>query len=255
MPLQGKTLAKHNLPVLHLVEDAEKAFFQKLRMYVPPFFPNDRESIMDSCRAFQDRLRALRIDTKEIERRRLKVLCSAYDSQTAIRIDIELTGDDANADPPSGIATVAEDGPIDKTIGALRELQELTEPHGLLAAKKRAREQIAFEQEYERLKSVASVPDSPGPSAEHKLDKHPCKHKNEVNAFLQQCNQLSATRIWKKHIWLLVGHSKGRQFEYWQACNDKKATAEDRTNFSRVIKMKPEQFLAALRQKHLIPPA
>ncbi len=60
---------------------------------------------MDSCRAFQDRLRALDIDSKEIERRRLKVLCNAYDSQTAIGIDIGLTLEAPDTDTPPSLET------------------------------------------------------------------------------------------------------------------------------------------------------
>lgn len=92
------------------------------------------------------------------------------------------------------------------------------------------------------------------PYVEGKPSEDPCKRKGEIDAFLQRCKELSVTRVLRRHIWLLVGHSKGRQFEYWQAC-DKKATREDEINFSRVLRMEPEEFIALLRQKHLIPSA
>ena len=73
----------------------------------------------------------------------------------------------------------------------------------------------------------------------------------EVNAFLQACNRHSRARIYKRHIWLLVGHTKGRQFEYWQA-GSPKATSEDKNNFGRILRTSPEDFLAALRRKGII---
>jgi hypothetical protein len=73
----------------------------------------------------------------------------------------------------------------------------------------------------------------------------------QIDAFLQICNRLSARRIHRRHIWLAVEHSTGRQFEYWQACNSK-ATAEDGINFARVLVMEPVNFLALLVRKKLI---
>jgi hypothetical protein len=161
-------LAKNNPPVLHLVEDAEKAFLHALQMFSPPFFPNDRESIMDHCRAFQDRLGALDIDAKEIERRRLKILHNAYDSKTANSLDIDLALETPSADPLLGIKAIAGRGQEavlgdgSKLVGlkgaiaaAFREQQERKEDRSILAAKKRAQEQVVYEQELEKLRREA----------------------------------------------------------------------------------------------------
>jgi hypothetical protein len=77
------------------------------------------------------------------------------------------------------------------------------------------------------------------------------EHRAEVDAFLCECNKLSDTRIHRRHIWRSVGHSKGRQFEYWQA-NDARATNADHSNFGRILREGPEKFLAMLRTKKLI---
>jgi hypothetical protein len=72
-----------------------------------------------------------------------------------------------------------------------------------------------------------------------------------VDDFLRRCNEQSKTRIRRRHIWLLVGHTQARQFEYWQAASPK-ATTEDETNFARILQMAPERFLSALSRKGLI---
>lgn len=230
--------------MLHLVEDAEERLLRKLRTFSPPLLPNDRESITDSCRAFQDRLRELRIDAKEIERRRLKILHQAYDAITANKIDIELIFEEVENPPPAG-----------QQPPSLAEPDSFSFGRALIETKQRAELQVLFEKEVERLRNAARTADLPKstPSLASSPDEHPCKRGSEVVTFLQKCNQLSAARVRKKHIWLLIGHSKGRQFEYWQACNEEKATAEDKINFSRVLRMKPEDFLAALRKKRLLP--
>lgn len=51
-----------------------------------------------------------------------------------------------------------------------------------------------------------------------------CARGREVDAFIQKCDLNSTTRIYKRHIWSSVGHKTARQFEYWQACNEGKAT-------------------------------
>jgi hypothetical protein len=67
--------------------------------------------------------------------------------------------------------------------------------------------------------------------------------RQQVESFVQKCNAIAASPIYKNHIWRSVGHSKARQFEYWQACSPK-ATNEDQENFSRVLNMRPEKFIA-----------
>lgn len=92
-----------------------------------------------------------------------------------------------------------------------------------------------------------SLKDS-GPS---RPELQPSTRAAEVAMFLQECNKHSPVRLHKRHIWLSAGHSKGRQFEYWQACS-LKATQEDERNFSRILRMKPEDFVALLEKKRLI---
>jgi hypothetical protein len=112
------------------------------------------------------------------------------------------------------------------------------------AQQQRATHEAAFEDELAKIR---------GSSQPKLLDKQPPAddRRASVDAFLARCNEHSKTRIRRKHIWLSVGHSKPRQFEYWQASSPK-ATAEDETNFERVLKMAPTAFLALLGQKQLL---
>jgi len=41
-----------------------------------------------------------------------------------------------------------------------------------------------------------------------------CTRSAEVDEFLRLCNAISVPRIYRKHIWQSVGHSRPRQFEY-----------------------------------------
>jgi hypothetical protein len=86
-------------------------------------------------------------------------------------------------------------------------------------------------------------------------DSSNCTRSREIDTFIQKCNQHSTTRIFKSHIWKSVGHRTARQFEYWQACDEKKATPEDQRNFSRILRTTPEEFVATLKRQNLIPPA
>ena len=79
-----------------------------------------------------------------------------------------------------------------------------------------------------------------------------CPHRAEVDAFLRAANATSTKPIRRRHIWLLVGHSKARQFEYWQACDTKRTTRSDEKNFSRTLREGPEKFIQRLRAKKLI---
>lgn len=74
-----------------------------------------------------------------------------------------------------------------------------------------------------------------------------------VDDFLQRCNQEPdlPERLIRKHIWSAVGHSGPRQFQYWQAGDDK-ATAEDQRNFGRILAMPPADFVALLKRMNLI---
>jgi hypothetical protein len=95
------------------------------------------------------------------------------------------------------------------------------------------------------------VPQSPAHSTDESGITHMHLRRERVNDFLGRCNRLSDTRVIRKHIWQLIGHSKGRQFEYWQK-SDPKATAEDERNFERVLKMDPGDFLDQIRKRGMI---
>ena len=74
-----------------------------------------------------------------------------------------------------------------------------------------------------------------------------------VDTFLERCNQEPDLdeKIIRKHIWRAVGHKHARQFQYWQSGSDK-ATDEDDRNFRRILSMEPRDFIALLKQKHLL---
>lgn len=75
-----------------------------------------------------------------------------------------------------------------------------------------------------------------------------------VDDFLLQCNLESAAgrKVLRKHIWLAVGHTHARQFQYWQERNDK-ATEEDDRSFRRILRMPPPEFIALLKKKGIFP--
>jgi hypothetical protein len=79
----------------------------------------------------------------------------------------------------------------------------------------------------------------------------PCCRKAEVDAFIAKCREISGQRILKSHIWRSVGHTKARQFEYWQSC-DKKTTASDSTNFKRILRQDPMSFVESLKGRGLL---
>jgi hypothetical protein len=80
-----------------------------------------------------------------------------------------------------------------------------------------------------------------------------------VNAFLARCNQVSTVRIVRADIWRSVGHRHARQFEHWQAGNDRPAgttrgaTKQDNHNFLRILAMRPEEFVAQLGKSGTTP--
>jgi hypothetical protein len=75
--------------------------------------------------------------------------------------------------------------------------------------------------------------------------------RRTVDAFLLTCKEETALKAIRAHIWRAADHRSGRQFQYWQAC-DQKATAQDDQNFRRILAMKPTDFEALLRKKHII---
>jgi hypothetical protein len=77
--------------------------------------------------------------------------------------------------------------------------------------------------------------------------------KAKVDAFLLKCNQepdLGIT-LRRKHIHLAVGHKTPRQFQLWQSGNTK-ATQQDNQNFTRILHMRPADFVALLRRRNII---
>jgi hypothetical protein len=89
---------------------------------------------------------------------------------------------------------------------------------------------------------------APGAMAAH------TSRRELVDAFLARCNQASTVRIVRADIWRSVGHRHARQFQYWQAGNDRPAgttrgaTKQDDRNFHRILTMRPEEFVAQLRK-------
>lgn len=85
------------------------------------------------------------------------------------------------------------------------------------------------------------------------VNRDDCKTRRraQIEDFLRKCNAHSRRRIYKRHLWRSVGHSRPRQFEYWQECSEK-ATDEDRRNFERVVATDPQEFVALLGRLKLI---
>lgn len=76
--------------------------------------------------------------------------------------------------------------------------------------------------------------------------------RSQVDDFLKRCNAVSLnSKVLRRHIWLSVGHSKPRQFEYWQS-GSAKTTAEDERNFQRIMQTVPEEFVDLLRKKRIL---
>jgi hypothetical protein len=75
-----------------------------------------------------------------------------------------------------------------------------------------------------------------------------------VDDFLSKCNKEAphGLKVIKKHIWLAVGHTNRRQFEYWQQ-GSKKATEEDNKNFGRILSTAPAEFILLLLKKKIVP--
>jgi hypothetical protein len=123
----------------------------------------------------------------------------------------------------------------------------------LQKAEEQARMQIEYEKALARLRdSTEEVESVEQLAAESGQSNEDCTRSADVDVFLKRCNKLSDATIYKRHIWQSVGHAKGRQFEYWQECNEAKATNADRRNFSRILREGPEQFLATLKRKRLV---
>jgi hypothetical protein len=96
-----------------------------------------------------------------------------------------------------------------------------------------------------------TLTDATAPASTQEISAEKCTRSAEVDAFLTRCNDVSTIRIIRRHIWLAVGHTKPRQFEYWQGCKPK-ATDTDNENFARVLAMDPGGFIALLTRKGII---
>ena len=73
----------------------------------------------------------------------------------------------------------------------------------------------------------------------------------EVKDFLLRCNQETPLKVVRTHIWRAAGHTTPRQFQYWQK-SDPKATSADETNFRRILRMSPTDFLVLLNKKRIV---
>jgi hypothetical protein len=83
------------------------------------------------------------------------------------------------------------------------------------------------------------------------FSEHATDRRAQVDAFLARCNQAGPKKINRKHVWQAAGHKGARQFQFWQA-SDEKATMQDDQSFSRLLAMKPAEFIALLKKKGLI---
>jgi hypothetical protein len=72
-----------------------------------------------------------------------------------------------------------------------------------------------------------------------------------VDAFILKCNQETALKVTRKHIWRAAQHKTARQFQYWQA-SDPKATTQDDQSFRRILVMSTKEFIALLKKKNVI---
>jgi hypothetical protein len=72
-----------------------------------------------------------------------------------------------------------------------------------------------------------------------------------VDRFLQNCSEETTLKPYRKYIWQAAGHTRPRQFQFWQASNPK-ATAQDDQNFRRILAMRPTDFEALLKRKGFI---
>ena len=75
-----------------------------------------------------------------------------------------------------------------------------------------------------------------------------------VDTFLTQCNREAGAgfKVTRKHIWLVVGHKRPRQFQYWQERSGK-TTEEDERNFRRILSMLPGEFIGLLTTRGIFP--
>ncbi len=89
--------------------------------------------------------------------------------------------------------------------------------------------------------------------------RNPLDRRVAVDAFLARCNENRSPKVHRTHIWQAAGHTDPRQFQYWQAGEDRLpgqrrgATRADEQNFRTILSMKPEDFLAFLMKKQLLP--
>jgi hypothetical protein len=85
-----------------------------------------------------------------------------------------------------------------------------------------------------------------------------CQRRALVDDFLRQCQSETSIKLNRKHIWRATGHTTPRQFEYWQAAEDRLpgstrgATAQDDLNFRRVLGTSPREFVTQLEKLGLI---
>ena len=75
----------------------------------------------------------------------------------------------------------------------------------------------------------------------------PQSRPDRVDDFLERCNReyQGSDKLLKQDIWMLAGHKKARQFEYWQR-SDQKTTSADKKNFKRILEMTPHAFIDAV---------
>ena len=93
------------------------------------------------------------------------------------------------------------------------------------------------------------------PAGQIPADRSTADRRTLVEAFLRKCAQEIPLKVTRTHIWRAVGHTKPRQFQYWQSGQDRLpgttrgATEEDDRNFRRVLAMAPADFAELLKKK------
>ena len=97
--------------------------------------------------------------------------------------------------------------------------------------------------------AVASTGLTPEPFDIAAQDLETAKGRREaVDAFLACANRTQPVVIRRKHIWLAIGHRKGRGFEHWQAMRSKTTGEADRS-IRRILAMPIPDFIDQLRRQ------
>jgi hypothetical protein len=80
----------------------------------------------------------------------------------------------------------------------------------------------------------------------------PCRVQTEtgvrISKFIQAVQEATGERITKTAIWQMAGYKSRTDFEHFQR-EDPKATVSARKQFNRILRMKPEEFIAEAKRR------